>query len=179
MALPSLTSLAKVASISSSGIFAGYASALSDAALTAILMAPDEATMAKQWRIQFLKGFQIAMPATIINILSWSYLAYTAKTSFVQKLFIAATLMTGCGTAFAWTALRYINGALSIKADKLAGGSEKQSYVIRYSLADKGTKKLEESCSTKELAIRWKQYNALRCVVLVMGTVVGAYALSL
>ncbi|KAF2664466.1 hypothetical protein BT63DRAFT_90213 [Microthyrium microscopicum] len=177
MALPTLTSLAKVAGISSSGIFAGYTWALSDAAMPAIIAASDEVTVARQWRIQYLKGFLIAMPATVINILSWSYLAYITSDTFARQLFVTAAVTTGSGTVFAWTALRYINGALAIKADKSAG--PQQSIALNYSRKESGTKNLEAGHSTQELAAKWKQYNAFRSVILLLGTVVGAYALAL
>jgi hypothetical protein len=92
----------------------GYTLSLSDAAVPAILVAP-EAMMVQQWRIQYLRGFmvrslglllsvylntnchsQIAIPATIVNILSWGTLAYLGKRLFGKKKteqFLRETIM--------------------------------------------------------------------------------------
>ncbi|KAE9980462.1 hypothetical protein EG328_000281 [Venturia inaequalis] len=162
-----LVSVAKVTGIASSGIFAGYTWALSDAAVPAILAAKDEVTMAKQWRIQYVRGFILAVPATIINIFSWGLLAY------------ATAITTGSGTVFAWTALRHINGALSIRSAKIAGPwTGFGSLPLTYSAKEKRSIDTENKYSTAELMVMWKNYNLARSVVLLVGTLIGAYALA-
>ncbi|KAE9976163.1 hypothetical protein EG327_008212 [Venturia inaequalis] len=174
-----LVSVAKVTGIASSGIFAGYTWALSDAAVPAILAAKDEVTMAKQWRIQYVRGFILAVPATIINIFSWGLLAYATKNSSARQLYVTAAITTGSGTVFAWTALRHINGALSIRSAKIAGPwTGFGSLPLTYSAKEKRSIDTENKYSTAELMVMWKNYNLARSVVLLVGTLIGAYALA-
>jgi hypothetical protein len=56
----SLITLAKFAAPVSSGIFAGYTWSLSDATIPSILAANDEATKARQWRVQYIQGFLVS-----------------------------------------------------------------------------------------------------------------------
>jgi len=175
------TTVARIAGITSSGIFAGYTWALSDAAVAAILAAHDEKTMARQWRIQFIRGFIVSVPSTIINLLSWTLLAYRApSSSLARTLFTTAALTTGSGTVFAWTFLRAVNGALSIRSSKLAGpwtGTWK--IPLTYSFKEQAARKLEERLSTMELVQKWRNFNLLRSVILIAGMVVGAWGLVL
>jgi len=176
-----LFTLAKAAGPISSGIFAGYTWSLSDAAIPAVLSAADEATKARQWRIQYLRGFLFSVPCTIINIASWAYLALNApESSLSQTLFIIAAVGTGSGTAFAWTFLRATNGALSIRSEKLAGSWEGPFTVpLTYSRNEKGAKGLEKKLSTEELVQRWSDWNTLRSAVLIAGTIAGSVGLAM
>jgi len=172
--------LARVMGIASSGIFAGYTWALSDAAVPAILAARDEATMAQQWRIQYIRGFILAIPATIINILSWGFLAYSAENALTRQIYTTAAVGTGSGTVFAWTALRHINGALSIRTDKVAGPwTGVGKLPLSYSRREQRSIAAEQKYSTVELVVKWRNYNLLRSVILIVGTFVGACGLGL
>ncbi|KAF2431962.1 hypothetical protein EJ08DRAFT_732721 [Tothia fuscella] len=177
------TTVTRIAGIASSGIFAGYTLALSDAAVPAILVAKDEVTLAQQWRVQYLKGFTIAIPATIINILSWGFLAYTShnfSNPLPMQLFTTAAITTGSGTVFAWTALRHINGALSIRTEKLAGpGTTGQHMAMTYSKNEKWSKETEAKYETRELIMLWERYNRYRAWILVVGTIVGGVGLAM
>ncbi|QDS75072.1 hypothetical protein FKW77_006751 [Venturia effusa] len=173
--LVDLVGVAKVTGIASSGIFAGYTWSLSDAAVPAILAAKDESTMANQWRIQYVRGFILAVPATIINILSWGILAYATK----NQLYTTAAITTGSGTVFAWTALRHINGALSIRSAKIAGPWTGIGHLpLTYSAKEKRSIDTEKKYSTAELVVKWKNYNLARSIILLVGTLIGAYALA-
>jgi len=76
LSLSLVSTVAKIAGITSSGIFAGnysgtyvlcamkltlagYTLSLSDAAVPAIMVAP-EILMVQQWRIQYLRGFMVS-----------------------------------------------------------------------------------------------------------------------
>ncbi|KAI9732893.1 MAG: hypothetical protein M1834_003833 [Cirrosporium novae-zelandiae] len=157
---------AKTAVLTSSGIFAGYTWALSNAAVPAIIKAPTEAQLAQQWRDQFLAGYRISIPLCLINGLGFGYLAYMA----------AAT--TSSGIPFAWTFLRHVNGALSIRSDKVAGPGN-ESIALTYSRNEKWSKDTEARNSTKDLVLMWKKFNDARTVVLILGTIVGAWAVGL
>jgi len=91
---------------------------------------------------------------------------------------VAAALTTGSGTVFAWTALRAVNGALAIKARKLAG-PDNDSVALTYSLKEKASITLEGKKSAKELMVMWMNYNEIRSVILLAGTIIGAYALAM
>jgi hypothetical protein len=87
---------------------------------------------------------------------------------------------TGSGTVFAWTALRHINGALSIRSAKLAGPwTEVGTLPLTYSLRENRSIATEQKYSTTDLVVKWKDYNLARSVILTVGTLVGAYALTL
>jgi Domain of unknown function (DUF1772) len=96
----------------------------------------------------------------------------------LQKLYIVAALTTGSGTVFAWTALRAVNGALSIKSRRLAG-PDNGSIALTYSLKEEGAMNLEKAKSARELMTMWMNYNEVRSLILIFGTLVGAYALAL
>jgi len=98
-----------------------------------------------------------------------------ASSIFSRQLFIAAAVTTGSGTVFAWTALRYINGALAIRTEKLAGPIK--SISLDYSRNEYWTKVYEEKMTTQQLVSKWKNYNLFRSIVLIAGTIVGAAAL--
>jgi hypothetical protein len=61
-----IVAIARVTGIASSGIFAGYTWALSDAAVPAILAAKGEATVVKQWRVQYIRGFFVRLPHAVL-----------------------------------------------------------------------------------------------------------------
>jgi hypothetical protein len=121
---------------------------------------------------------QIAAPCTAMNLLSWAYLAYQRPQA--RPYLILAALGTGSGTVFAWTFLRAINGALSIRAQKLAGDWEGHFTIpLTYSSKEKRSMDLEKRLSTDELVQKWNRLNLIRSLVLIAGTVVGAAGLAI
>jgi hypothetical protein len=138
---------------------------------------------------------QVAIPSTITNILSWGWLAYHSKKnderakqsdtdifqlaqdSFVQKLFVTALVTTGSGTLFAWTALRHVNGALSIRTERLVG--HQKHVALLYSVNEVASIRAEEKYTTEQLVQKWANFNMFRAVVLLIGTVIGAYGLAI
>jgi Domain of unknown function (DUF1772) len=91
-------------------------------------------------------------------------------------LFFTAALTTGSGTIWAWTALRSTNGALSIRAEKLAGPGN-GSVAHSYASSESRSKEVEKKYSTKELLTFWKDMNYYRALILMSGTAIGAYGL--
>jgi hypothetical protein len=78
---------------------------------------------------------------------------------------------------FAWTALRHLNGALAIRADKLVGPNT--HIALHYSRKEFASKRTEAKHTTEELVTKWKNYNMFRAVILLFGTLIGAYALAI
>jgi hypothetical protein len=104
--------------------------------------------------------------------------ARTLPTALPTQLFTTAAVTTGSGTVFAWTFLRYINGALAIRTEKLAGKGETGDHIaMRYSRNEKWSKWTEEKYSTRELLGLWERYNRYRAIILCIGTVLGAWGL--
>ncbi|KIW65334.1 hypothetical protein PV04_07603 [Phialophora macrospora] len=173
--------VAKVLGLTSSGIFAGYTWALSHAAVPAILFAPEE-IQAKQWRHQYLMGFYISRPMCIVNGLSFGYLAYQAtESSFLRALYILAAVMNASGVPYALTFLRRTNGALSRKANRLAGPGPKNGQIMAlvYAFNEQRSIERDQRMRTAEAIERWSWHNYVRTWVLVLGTVVGAVAVAL
>jgi hypothetical protein len=100
-----------------------------------------------------------------------------ATDPLIQKLYFTAAIATGSGTVFAWTALRAVNGALSLRAEKLIGFLD--IIALTYSRNESQSKDLEKKASTRELLVKWMEYNRIRSVILALGTVVGAVGLAL
>ncbi|OAG45649.1 hypothetical protein AYO21_00285 [Fonsecaea monophora] len=173
-----VVALAKVCGLASSGIFAGYTWALSHAAVPAILFAPD-ALAAREWRYQYLMGFHISRPMCVINGLSFGFLAYHAPGgSLLRYLYILAASASASGVPYALTFLRRTNGALSRKADRLAGpgGGE---MALTYAFNEKRSIDRDGKMSTAEAIKRWQWHNYVRTWVLVLGTVAGALAVAM
>jgi hypothetical protein len=192
----SLITLAKIAGPISSGIFAGYTWALSDATIPSILAAKDDATRARQWRVQYIQGFlvcilaiplyhvansfpKIAVPCTATNLFSWLYLAALSSSS-TRLLFILAAIGSGTGTVFAWTFLRATNGALSNRSNELAGEWPGFFKIpLTYSNTEKRSLDLGKNENTEQLIQRWGRLNFYRSLVLIAGTCFGVVGLAL
>lgn len=93
---------------------------------------------------------------------------------------MTAAITTGSGTVFAWTALRHLNGALSIRSAKIAGPwTGIGALPLTYSSKEKRSIDTEQKYSTAELVVKWKDYNLARSAILLVGTLIGAYALAI
>jgi hypothetical protein len=104
--------------------------------------------------------------------------ARTLPSALPTKLYTTAAITTGSGTVFAWTFLRYINGALSIRTEKLAGpGTTGNHVAMTYSRNERRSKRTEEKYDTRELLGLWERYNRYRAIILCVGTLVGAWGL--
>jgi hypothetical protein len=81
---------------------------------------------------------------------------------------------------FAWTFLRPVNGALSIRSKKIAGpGPYPRAPAITYASNERWSKETEAKFSTEELVRKWKWFNEVRTVILVVGTIMGACGLAM
>jgi hypothetical protein len=121
----------------------------------------------------------MAVPCTIANIICWLSLAYAApSSSLVRQLYTTAAVTTGSGTVFAWTFLRSLNGAISIRHEKLTGRPSRE-IAMTYSNTEERSKNLEARQTTPGLLSMWKKYNQARAVILIAGTVIGSMALAL
>jgi Domain of unknown function (DUF1772) len=91
---------------------------------------------------------------------------------------VLAALSTASGVPYALTFLRCTNGALSIRADKLAGPGN-GAIALTYAFNEKRSIEREKMWSTKELVLRWKWHNEVRTAVLILGTMLGAWGMAL
>ena len=91
-----------------------------------------------------------------------------------------AALLSASGVPYALTFLRRTNGALSIRADKLAGPGN-GALALTYAFHEARSIQREKAArwSTKELVLRWNWHNQVRTAVLVVGTLLGAWAMAL
>ncbi|OQU93787.1 hypothetical protein CLAIMM_00257 isoform 2 [Cladophialophora immunda] len=124
-------------------------------------------------------GFHISRPMCVINGLSFGYLAYHApEGSLLRYLYILAASASASGVPYALTFLRRTNGALSRKADRLAGpgGGE---MALTYAFNEKRSIDRDRKMSTEEAIKRWQWHNYVRTWVLVLGTVAGALAVAM
>ena len=76
------------------------------------------------------------------------------------------------------TFLRKTNGALSIRAEKLAGKGTGE-IALTYAVRDKAAIEREQTWTTEKMVRRWQWHNAVRTWVLVLGTFVGSLAVAL
>lgn len=158
---------------------AGYTWALSHAAVPCIISAPED-VLAAAWRTQYLRGFYISRPLCALNALSFGYLARQTTSDAVRYLHIVAAVLSASGVPYALTFLRRTNGALSIRAKKIAGdGEDPTAIALTYARHENRSIDREGAWSTVELVRRWQWHNSIRTAVLVAGTVIGAVALAL
>lgn len=98
--------------------------------------------------------------------------------SSARPLYTMAAVATGSGTVFAWTALRSINGGLSLRSEKLIGSAPK-TIALTYSKKEKWSRDMDANYATAELVRMWMNYNSFRAAILIAGTVIGALGLAL
>lgn len=89
-----------------------------------------------------------------------------------------AAISTASGVPYALTFLRRTNGALSIRAEKLAGPGN-GAIALTYAFNEKRSIDREKTWSTKELVLRWKWHNEVRTAILILGTMIGAWGMAL
>jgi hypothetical protein len=169
----------------------GYTWALSHAAVPCIIHTSSEADLAAAWRTQYLRGFYISRPLCAINLFGFLYLAFTTPatthltgtktTNLASVMYITAALLSASGVPYALTFLRRTNGALSIRAKKLAGpGEDPTAMALTYASGEaRSLEREREWKETTRLVRRWQWHNSVRTWVLVVGTVIGAVGLVL
>ncbi len=115
----------------------------------------------------------------VINTASPSYL--------LRALYAVAAAFNASGVLYALTFLRRTNGALSIRSRRMLGplggnaAAAIQPVALTYASSDAGSIEREKSLewTTRRLIERWWWHNNIRTAVLVVGTLVGAYAVTL
>ena len=98
--------------------------------------------------------------------------------SLARTLFVLAALSTASGVPYALTFLRRTNGALSRRADKLAGPGS-GALALTYAFNEKRSIVREKKWSTKEMVLRWKWHNEVRTAILTLGLMLGAWGMAL
>jgi hypothetical protein len=171
--------LIQTTAMTSAGVFAGYTWALSHAAIPTVLHANDP-ILSEQWRTQYLAGFYISRPLCVLNGLTFSYLAYTAPVASPERtLYFLAALLSSSGVPYALTLLRRTNGALSLRAHKVAGKHRDDPIALTYARGDAGAMEREREWTTREMAERWKWHNNFRTGILLLGTLLGGLGVGL
>lgn len=174
-----LIPLIQTTALTSAGVFAGYTWALSHAAIPAVLFA-DDPLLSEQWRSQYLAGFYVSRPLCIVIGLTFGYLSYVAPLASPERtLYFLAALLSSSGVPYALTFLRRTNGALSLRAHKVAGKHRDDPIALTYARADRGAIEREKNWRTKDLVERWSWHNHIRTGILVLGTVLGGLAVGL
>jgi hypothetical protein len=127
-----------------------------------------------------LRGFYISRPLCFFNAIGFGYLARQSSSSTTRALHIIAAVLTASGVPYALTFLRRTNGALSIRAKKVAGdGEDPTAIALTYARHEERSIDRERAWSTEELVRRWQWHNSVRTAVLIAGTITGAVALCL
>ncbi|KIW19664.1 hypothetical protein PV08_00238 [Exophiala spinifera] len=108
--------------------------------------------MAKQWREIYLDGFY---------------------------LYILAAILNASGVPYALTFLRRTNGALSRRAERLAGAHVPSVMALTYAFNERRSVERDRTFTTVDLVRRWMWHNSVRTAVLVVGTVIGAMAVAM
>lgn len=157
----------------------------------------DDKTILSQWRSQYIDGAAFSRPCCAVNIISFVYLAYTARSIYspalgvpLYLLYIIAAVLSGSGVPWALTLLRRTNGALSIRSKRECGlwknDPKGQPWCITYASEETGALEREKSVrgqevykDTKALVLRWKWHNDLRTIALLAGVITGAIAVVL
>lgn len=89
-----------------------------------------------------------------------------------------AALSSASGVPYALTFLRRTNGALSIRAKRLAGpGEDPTAMALTYASHERRSLEREgakEWADSRVLVGRWCWHNWVRTGILVLGTVIGA-----
>ena len=152
-----------------------------------------EATLLAAWRTQYLCGFYISRPLCAINLVCFLYLAFSSSPPAIsnsaylspKSLYILAALLSASGVPYALTFLRRTNGALSIRAKRLAGlGEDPTAIALTYAASERRSLEREGAREfagglqgSRRLVERWSWHNWVRTFVLLAGLAIGAVGL--
>ncbi|KEF61148.1 uncharacterized protein A1O9_02713, partial [Exophiala aquamarina CBS 119918] len=100
------------------------------------------------------------------------------KESLLRYLYAIAAATTASGVPYALTFLRRTNGALSRRAQSLAGPGN-GAIALTYAFNERRSVERDKKFSTLELVRRWQWHNSVRTLVLVLGTAVGTLAVAM
>ena len=147
---------------------------------TADIFQPDFATpVLHQWyhlRLSSLLWYHVCPTQDLLTGIDCPFLAQPG--SILRYLYTIAAITNASGVPYALTFLRRTNGALSIRSDKLAGPGN-GAIALTYAFNEQRSRKREKEWDTVDLVRRWQWHNAIRTVVLVLGTFVGAVGVAL
>jgi hypothetical protein len=87
--------------------------------------------------------------------------------------------MSSSGVPYALTFLRKTNGALSLRAHKVAGKHRDDPIALTYARGEKGSMERERTWGTGEMVRRWRWHNDVRTGVLLFGTLAGGLGVAL
>jgi hypothetical protein len=113
----------------------------------------------------------------VVNLAAFSYLALVSSSRLAQILYLASAVATTSGILHALTFLRRTNGALSIRAKKVAGpGEDPTALAVTYASSEKRSIEREAEWSSMDLVRRWQWHNNIRTAVLIVGMLMGLLA---
>ncbi|KAK5273879.1 hypothetical protein LTR99_000866 [Exophiala xenobiotica] len=104
-----------------------------------------------------------------------------APQKLLASLYTLGAAFNASGVPYALTFLRRTNGALSRRADRLAGPGN-GAMALTYAFNEKRSVERDRDrkfSSTAELVRRWQWHNSVRIGILVVGTLVGAVAVAM
>ncbi|KKY13075.1 putative peptidase s9 s15 [Diplodia seriata] len=169
--------VAQFVGITASMFVAGQNATFSTAVVPSLL-APDddEARLMAHWRTAYVQGFYLTPPPLVLSCVSFSYLAYSARSSHTLCALYAAAavLVPAIVPVHTFTIMRPVIGALCLRAEKLAGPvSTKPTNLGK---DEPASLRIEATHSTRELVRLWGLHNAYRTVTGFVGAALGLWA---
>ncbi|KAB2569532.1 putative peptidase s9 s15 protein [Lasiodiplodia theobromae] len=137
----------------------------------------DEGRLAAHWRTAYVAGFYLTPPPLFLSCVSFSYLAYSARSSrtLCALYAVAAVMVPAILPVHTFTIMRPYIGALCLRAEKLAGPGH-GTNAERLGKDEPATLRTEEKYSTDELVRLWGVHNAYRTVTGFVGAALGLWA---
>jgi len=177
---PSAVRFAQILGLTSSAFLAGSNATYTFVTIPTILThSPtadsDEKTVISQWRTMYNIGFYATGPQCALTFSTFAFLAYSVRHhAFLRNMYIATALICPSILPFTLTVQRALNGALSLRAEKLVGKGW-GTQAERYALENTKAKEMEKAVGTEELVETWAKYNAVRAFIGVVGAAMGAW----
>lgn len=115
------------------------------------------------------------------SVTDYSHSILAPESSLLRTLYVLASVTNASGVPYALTFLRRTNGALSRKANKLAGPGPKNGKImaLTYAFNEDRSVARDKEMNTSQAIERWSWHNYIRTVVLVLGTILGAVGVAL
>lgn len=100
------------------------------------------------------------------------------SSSLIRHLYTLAAILNASGVPYALTLLRRTNGALSRRAERLAG-PHPPVMALTYAFDENRSVERDRTFTTVDLVRRWMWHNSVRTAVLAVGTIIGAMAVAM
>ncbi|KAK8157798.1 hypothetical protein IWX90DRAFT_27179 [Phyllosticta citrichinensis] len=175
--------VAQLVGITAATGFAGFNYACSYAVIPSILFESsdtpeEERQLISRWRKIYNIGYRISGPAAVTSCLSFGSLAYLSapySTSIRNKYIAAAVLLPSAILVHTFVHMRWLLGALNLRAERLAGPGE-GTRAERLAKGEARTSAIEASKTTKEMIHMWSKFNIWRSFTGLVGALLGTWA---